>query len=798
MNTGVNTQLSLRKNSKSSRFASWSGDANSFMDKLMRAIYIFMLFAIDMVMFVYSINGRLVEDGQFNPAVLYLFGGIFLCAFVLMLLLSFSKDVQNVVCALVTVFVTVLFFYQFALFDVDTFIENWLAKKASWLTFIGIIPAVWLVALSLGAVIFFIFRYSFGLMFVTLVLLAAGIIGVKKNEFIPQPKGEYSEVKSLGGAGSNKEGNLIYFMLPKMPSYQFLSSIRDHNIRELRDLMVGFYALNNFEIYPNAFIKNVKSDDTMSNMVDIFNQVDYTSTTSGNRAYSEYVNSWNFIHGGLDYFNLEDNRLYTYLKSQGYGISTYTMPGFNTCITGGNLNTDRCVIKSYKTVSLYDKTKSVEQNIYALLAEWILSLNIRDLKSTAKMFADMSPIKGFKVTAENRRVSQEGAPLVIDKVAADFVKDTGGQAYIVYVDMPSDIYIYDEFCNLKPRKEWIALKDNSLSGGGIDDKRKAYAEQAKCLIGKMQEFMDIVTASHKGENSDIIIQGVSNIRELAGMTGGRYGNFVKEQLVNLAIRKGKRQKFLINANICLASDFTKTLIRYQDYCYSIDNMNLKTEEALSLKQNLINNSVIRGSKISNIAANYVDWLEEYKQKSRAYQEKQKKAQEQLKKKEQQNISKEQKYEQNNSSQRNRENRQDNIFVPTDDLILEMGDDGEIRSISQNDTAKDVPAAKEHMSAQQQQLPVAADGAQDEGKHPQIQSLAAESLRSEESSAQSSESTAENMQNVPEVLALPLGENVSQPAPAAVPESAEGGDAFMDSSSEQRNGTSEAKKVNVAE
>lgn len=92
-------------------------------------------------------------------------------------------------------------------------------------------------------------------------------------------------------------------------------------------------------------------------------------------------------------------------------------------------------------------------------------------------------------------------------------------------------------------------------------------------------------------------------------------------MVNLAIRKGKRPKFLINANICLASDFTKTLIRYQDYCYSIDNMNLKTDEALSLKQNLINNSVIRGSKISNIAANYQDWYAEYKQKSRAYQEK---------------------------------------------------------------------------------------------------------------------------------------------------------------------------------
>ena len=626
MSEGVNQPLVLRKKSRSSRFASWSGDANRFYDKMLRVFYIFLLFAIDFAMFIYSINGKLIEGGTFNQAVLFILGGIFAFSFVLILLLSFSKDLQNGVCALVTMLIVVVFFNQFALFNVDTFIEEWLEKKASWLTFIGIVPAAWLVGLLLGVIIFFAFRSTFAMLFITMVLMFAGLIGIKKNEFLPQPKGEYSEIKALGAkAGEEREGNLVYFMLPKFPSYRFLNSIRDHNFRELRDLMVGFYALNNFEIYPNAF---VKKNETVSNMIDIFNQIDYTSTTSGNRAYSEFINSWDFIHGGLDYFSLEENRLYDYLWENGYGISTYAMPGFNTCIKGGSLNTDRCVIKSYKTVPVYDKNRTVEQNVYALLTEWILSLKSRDLKSVAKMLAGMSPLKGIKVTAENRRVSLEGAPAVVDEAGEDFSRDKAGQVYMIYVDLPSDIYMYDEFCNLKPRKEWVALKDNSLANGGIDEKRKAYADQAKCAIGKLQEYMDIVAESYKNAKTDIIIQGVSTIRELAGMTGGRYGNFVKDQLVNLAIRKGKRPKFLINANICLASDFTKTLIRYQDYCYSIDNMNLKTDEALSLKQNLINNSVIRGSKISNIAANYQDWYAEYKQKSRAYQEKLRKAQEQ--------------------------------------------------------------------------------------------------------------------------------------------------------------------------
>ena len=681
MTEGVNQPLVLRKKSKSSRFASWGGDANHFYDKFLRAFYIFLLFAIDMVMFVYSINAKLMEDGQFNQAVLALFGGVLGVAFVLMLLLSFSKDVQNVVCALMTMLFVVIFFNQFALFNVDTFIEDWLETKASWLTFICIIPSSWLLGLLIGVVIFFAFRSTFAMFFVVCVLLFAGLIGIQKNEFLPLAKTEYSEIKSLGSkSGEERNGNLVYFMLPRLPSYQLLSNVSDHNFRELRDLMVGFYAVNSFEIYPNAF---VKKDDAVSNMIDIFNQVDYTSSASGNRAYSEFLNSWDFIHGGLDYFSLEENRLYDYLKENGYAISTYAMPGFNTCIKAGAMDTDRCVIKNYKTVTLYDKTKPLEQNIYALLAEWILSFKDQNLKSVAKMLANMSPLKGIKVSAENRRVSLEGAPQLVNEAADDYAQDKGGQIYVIYVDLPSDIYMYDEFCNLKPRKEWVALKDNSIQNGGIDAKRKAYADQAKCLIGKLQEYMDVVNSSYKNSKTDVIVQGVSTIRDLAGMMVGRYGNFVKDQLVNLAIRKGKRPKFLINANICLASDFTKTLIRYQDYCYTIDNMKLQKDEALSLKQNLINNSIIRGSKISNIAANYRDWYETYKLKSQSYQERLKEQQEKMHLKEQQTETvkepKEVRVQPENRSSRIHDS---NIFVPTDDLILEMDEQGEIRSLSQ--------------------------------------------------------------------------------------------------------------------
>lgn len=621
MTEPVKHSLKLSKNSRSS--GSSYKRANSLTDKMMRVMYLFMLFALDLIMFVYSVNGKLFENGSFNPALLYIFIRMFIASFVLIFALFFSKDLQNVVCSLLTLVFVIVFYNQFALFDVNTFIESWLSKNSSAMSFLAFIPSVWMVGIFFAVIIFFAFRYSLSLFFIVVVLLLSMGLGIKNNEFTEVDSEEYYVLKNMYHNHKSKQNhNLVYFMIPEFPSYHFLSNVKNGYFRELRDLMIGFYANNDFEIYPNAF---VEKDDVVSNIVDIYNQVDYTSTTSSNRGYAEIIHEWNFRKGSLDTHSLEFNELYDVLKKEeGYNISTYSAPEFNLCYKKDDLLTDRCVVKNHKNISLYDKNASKEKNIYAILGEWISSIKMRELKSLAKMLIGNSNLKGRKVLLENRRVSIEGATKLFELLEKDFVRDNDGVAYMVYVDLPADVYVYDEYCNLKPEKDWVAIKDNSLYSGGMENKRRAYAEQAKCLIGKMQGFMNAVKESGKLHNTDIIIQGVSNIKELSDLQAGRYSNFVKDRLVNLAIRKGKNPKFLINANICLASDFTKSYLRYQDFCYTIDNMKMPSDEMYSLKQNLINNSVIRGNKISNIAINYREWYEDFSKKSHDVIEKQKK------------------------------------------------------------------------------------------------------------------------------------------------------------------------------
>ena len=694
MNDIVTKPLILKKKSHSSRFSQWTGDANTLRDKLLRAFYVFLLFAMDFCMFIYSINGRLVEDGKINSAVVYILGSFLIFSVALIMLLSFSKLVQNFVCALATLLFVVMFFYQFGTGNVDNFLEDWFNEHAKWLSFLAMVPSPWLVGLFFGVLVFFAFGFSDAILFVTLIFLFSCCIGIQKNEHVVLAPSEYQEVKPLPStAGEVRENKIIYMMMPKFPSYQFFSTIRDTNFRELRDLIIGFYAANNFEIYPNAF---VYKNDTMSNVIDVLNQVDYTSTTSANRGYANIVNDWNFVHGGLETISLVDNQLYEFLRKSGFGVSMYPMPGFNFCLMNGGFFSDRCVVKSYRTVKLYDKKATVKENINALLGEWLLSFHDRNMVSFAKMLINSSPLKNMKILSENRRVSIEGSAEIFERLTYDYMRDQDGQVYLAYVDLPSDIYVYDEYCNIKPRKEWISLKDNSLYSGGIDDKRKAYADQMKCMIGKMQLYMDEIYKNPELSKTDIFVQGVSPLPELAGMTSDAYSNFVANKLVNLAIRKGKKPRFLINANICLASDFTKTLVRFQDYCYTLENMkNMSTEDVLHLKKNLINNSVIRGGRIVNIVGNYHEWFESFKANNVAYQDNLKKQEAEkaalLEQKNKANKPREDLMPMNLEQVRaKKEQYNANIFILTDEETKEISEQGDRDLLDSSDIESALP------------------------------------------------------------------------------------------------------------
>ena len=597
--------IKLKKKSRSSEFASWSADGNSILDELIRATYLAVLFIVDLLVFVYFANASIFEGKEISKAFLYCCGGIFAVSLVLVLLLSFSKMWQNIVCAILTGFMFVVFCNQFLLFDIEEEFTNYIILNARWLKFLTGISVYWYLGLLVALFVYILFYSIYGTIFATVVLILVSLVGVSNSEIKSKNHSEYLTVKQITRKQEiSKDKDLIYFILPKFPSYQFLDSVNNDDFKELKNLMMGFFALNGFEVYSNAFIAK---PDIVNNIAEIYNQVDYLNPKGIDRGFAEYVNNWEFLRGGLTLASLEDNKLYAHLKERGYIISTYPMPEFNLCYTRDVINTDRCVVKNYQRTSLYNKKVSVENNVYALLAEWMDSFNLKVFNPIVRSLADKSWLKNMKVLSRNRRLAIEGSAEVFNQLRYDISRDEVGHVYMVYVDLPSVAYVYDEFCNIKPRDKWIALSDNNIYAGGINEKRKAYADQTKCLIGKMQFFLDELRDINKLERSDIILQGVTGVRELTDMKVGKYANFVVDNLVGMGIRKGKQAEFLINSEICLASDISKSHIKNGNYCYSIDHMKLSNEELEPLKNSLIKNSYIKKHKLNNIIENYKDW-----------------------------------------------------------------------------------------------------------------------------------------------------------------------------------------------
>ena len=103
--------------------------------------------------------------------------------------------------------------------------------------------------------------------------------------------------------------------LGKITDDMYMELTPEDTIRDLRNLLIGFFATNDFEIYPNAF---VEEKEAMENIVDILNHVDYMSAARGNKGYSEFINSWNFIHGGNSVFGLDKNEMYKGVLSENY------------------------------------------------------------------------------------------------------------------------------------------------------------------------------------------------------------------------------------------------------------------------------------------------------------------------------------------------------------------------------------------------------------------------------------------------------------------------------------------------
>lgn len=421
---------------------------------------------------------------------------------------------------------------------------------------------------------------------------------------------EFVVSSDSGGTYGNDE-RLIYFMLPNLAGNNQIKDWQTKSAVQTSELALDFYRRNNFKVFNNAY---VETPEYFNNLIMFLNPKatketvkDYTMKTkllSGNWKFSNLINN---------NINLKNNELYDYLSYQGYGISAYKSRDIDLCRENHRLNVQRCVEKVNQPTNIYDTGLSLMSRTNILFMEWFFSLKIGNMISVYDFIASKLSISNPpQVSIMYNNLYVVNSIKFFDILFENIKEDKGKQAYFVFADIPSDMYVYDEFCQIKPKDEWLDRANLPwLTKDYTTERKEAYLQQYRCLFGKLQQFMERMKEHNLLENTKIVLAGTSNVNSFQNEQPDDFvEKFVNNNLVNMAVYNGKDNHFQVNNIICPIKNIMMQQLFNIGKCGDIKNLHEQT--ANTLKKHLYKMSLSENKKDSERTASFEKWYQKWK------------------------------------------------------------------------------------------------------------------------------------------------------------------------------------------
>ena len=570
------------------------------LDLVLKALLMFFFLSIDFCLFAkagsYSV---FLPDGALAPEIVSILTGCFFLSLVLMAVLSFSSLMQNCLLAFVFGVFVFMMLHQFALFDTGTFLSDtfriYFSEGAA--DFVHGISDVAAAVLA-GVLLLFYLLYAVrsSLIYLTGILLLINAY-ILFGAYLGRLNGhdfsrDYENMAAVQGEGNK----FINIMLPNAASYFYLDAMTDKaskdntKIENLKKIMLGFYAENGFKLYPNAYLRH---QDGVLNQVDAMNPL---SPDTRENMFERVISdrSWQFDRLNDKTDELKNNQLTTAFQHSGYQVSVYQSRGLEMCRSGMVYNVDRCVNKINMPANVALLAPETGGREYLLLAQWLESSGLFD--SPAFIFKALNfvvdahkiPVIGMSY----KKLYVVNSLKVFDEVIRDLRRDKGNGVYYVYVDLPADMFVYNEFCMLKPQDSWLSLQrpawiEEEGNRNDVQLRREAYAEQYACLFGKLQDFLNKINASGKAENMVVAVQGISapadGVYQAKDKTALRMGS---ERMTVVALKDPKLGGFELNNDLCLASDIIKSYLFKTGKCQTGSGLGLNKKGVEELKKTL--------------------------------------------------------------------------------------------------------------------------------------------------------------------------------------------------------------------
>lgn len=589
-------------------------------DWLVKAVMIALLISINFMLFASAGNFEIFSSGfTMASEPLLILTGIFAISVLLMFLLSFSTFIQNVVVALVMGGFVYISLNQFALFDKFSFIaylvSPYLGNDAA-LNFMGNSDKVITVLTVIISFIFLALSDKKNIAYFTGILLVI-FGGVLVDEYLNRSK--HSEFRVIYDNSFSKAENgkkFIYIMLPNAGSYSYLDDMKDANsdkekVEKSMDIMLGFFAKNGFNFYPNAFVVD---DDPFTNMIKSFNNLSEESAQKFIASNVSMDGYWSFKNLNDENIYLNKNQLYDVFKKANYKLSAYKSRGIDMCGRNGIEDVDRCVEKFNRPVSFKGMNISSWEKTELLLVQWFESMGIfNDLSSSYTILKavtrpDNMPMIGVKYDG----LYVVDSPKTLEIAAKDIVKDKGNHAYFILMDMPSDMFVYNEFCRIKPAAQWLNMESLPwIINKNLVSKRSAYLDQMICMYGKLEQFMDYLKKARVLDKSVIVIQGLNGVNDLKNVTERQFiPDFKNKKLVTMAIRDPLKKTFKIAPEICRAPDILNQYLFKKGNCIEMHGLGLHMGAKKEIK-GMLGKLEITSSQVEKAMRYFVKWFKSW-------------------------------------------------------------------------------------------------------------------------------------------------------------------------------------------
>lgn len=536
-------------------------------------------------------------------------------SFVMMYLVSFSEKLQNLLVATTAGGCVLVLFNQFALFDKTSILSGWFENFVSGSAAIYLANYSHLIVAGLVALITFIFLWRADKSTVAyLVGILALVFVVKAFDIYAREAGNNDLVLKFEDANPvavEKGKKFVFIGMPNLSSYSYLKSVakEEPKAKTALNAMLGFYNNNDFTMYTNAFVNDTQPEQNMARSLNLAaNNADKKAFLLSSPLAFSY---WDFQSINDETVYLKDNKIFDTFSRAQYQINAYESHGLEMCLKNNALSVNKCLEKNNIPADLNGNKVSITDKTLVLFGQWLESTKMFSgssaLYSVFNTFMNVDSVALVGTSYDKLYVVN--AFKTLDALAQDISTVKGDNAFFAYVDLPSDMYVYDEFCQLKPTSQWVRQEDLPFGHNAtFAEKRKAYFEQLSCTFAKLEEFMTKVNNAGEANNVVVFIQGLSGLND--NHSNVFEDNLQNEKSVSVAIHDPLYRGFGIKKELCLAPEILKKYLYKRGQCDLETNMGLTKEIYQHLQDTLAQRKITK-SEVEEASKAFNEWFKSW-------------------------------------------------------------------------------------------------------------------------------------------------------------------------------------------